>query len=110
LSEDFDKSDSPIGIDFHEAERLFIERFEETYPAFIAYFNTRITGSGLSTNLWIQWRHDSPGNISGFSGTTPAPTEVVTYANKIGYNASKLHQQNSVNIDWSRRDAGKWGS
>ena len=87
MSEDFDKSESPTGIDFHEADRLFIERFEQSYPAFIEYFNTLITGSGLSTTLWIRWGHSSP-QISDFSGLTPAPTEVANYAKKIGYDLS----------------------
>ena len=115
MSEDFDKSDSPTGIDFHEAQRLFIERFEETYADFIAYFNKRIVMSGLQTQLHIEYMNN--GRIRGYGvppeiSTQQSPSSVhcVAYFQKKGFDCHYQPGNRRLIVDWSRRDGGMYPS
>jgi len=111
LSEDFDKSDSPTGIDFHEAQRLFIERFEETYPDFIVYLNKRILESGLQTRFSLNLHSDgSIKNCKVPRENMPHRKPLVAYMKKKGFDCSYQPNFRQINVDWSRRDGGMYPS
>lgn len=110
MSEDFDKSDAPTGIDFHEAQRLFIERFEETYPDFIVYLNNRILESGLQTRLHFEYINDRIRGSVVPPENTPAHSQCMAYLQKKGFDCSWNHHFRRITVDWSRRDGGMYPS
>lgn len=111
MSEDFDKSDSPTGIDFHEAQRLFIERFEETYPDFIVYLNKRILESGLQTRFSLEFnQNETIYGRTNLQQSDPSRSQCWAYLQKKGFDCSWNWRNRRVSVDWSRRDGGMYPS